>query len=307
MSLQHHLRQRKISQTALEKLRNCVAGSEIVQVNSENRYLQLRLYDEYGTEREAFLDIDAWLQAMGNELPGIPWQQVPLSYLSRWLKNFQLNFLLGENIWDVNDISLPKGPLPSELLSLPSQPSSLFCTDWPELIDDSLHQATSHYQRVPFVLRYVLGHSKLPLLDLAELAVGDLLLIKDECRYLAIGEHKLFRYLLQKNQEILVEEKFNELSEHYLEEEEALLEWSSLPVDIEFVFDSNTITLAELDDIKPGATLSVNPGAEQRIKIYLNKKLFARGELVALDNGTLAVEVNHIIPAVISQTVDSDV
>ena len=32
------------------------------------------------------------------------------------------------------------------------------------------------------------------------------------------------------------------------------------------------------------------------MRIYLNKQLFARGELVALENGTLAVEVNHVNP-----------
>jgi type III secretion protein Q len=42
------------------------------------------------------------------------------------------------------------------------------------------------------------------------------------------------------------------------------------------------------------------------MKIYLNKQLFARGELVALENGTLAVEVNHVNPGLVGHVGLSD-
>jgi len=77
-------------------------------------------------------------------------------------------------------------------------------------------------------------------------------------------------------------------------EEEHLLDWTKLPVDIEFVLDNNTITLGQMNDINIGSTLPVSMNAEQKIKIYLNRKFFALGELVALEGGGLAVEINQI-------------
>lgn len=305
MSLRGHLRQRDSGQLALELLCNRHPGSEIVAFCPEVRYLQLLLQDEQGSRAQAWLDADAWLGEMDVHLPDIPWQEVPLNYLARWMNHLQLSFLSGGYVWDVVHIALSTLPLAEKVLSLPAEPCPLLCLDWPDNGGNAQDAQGIAVDRLPFRLHYVLGYSQLPLSQLAGVTPGDLLLIKQEFAHLAVGHHRLYRLSYQQNQEVIVEEK---LAEHYQEyrEEEVLQEWVNLPVDIEFVLDERTVNLAELEGIKPGTALALNPTAEKNIKIFLNKKLFARGELVALENGSLAVEVNHVTPTLMATTEHPD-
>lgn len=305
MSLHHHLRLRNAVQTRLELLRDQFQGSQLIDILPDCHYLQLWLSNEHGEKAEAFLDIDMWLQEMDMHLPGIPWQQVPLSYLVRWLNNLELNFLVTDRVWDVRRIVLPSDELPEKLLSLPSQPCPLLCIDWPCHSGERINTGISP-GLLPFTLRYVLGRSRLPLSELVELATGDLLLIKDDSPTLSVGPHRLFHMHYSEKNEVIVEEPFIVSQEAFRAEEEILLEWSKLPVDMEFVLDNVTVTLAELEDIRPGAALPVRPGAEQKIRIYLNRKLFAFGELVALEGGGLAVEVNQLNPGAMGDVSQSN-
>ncbi|WP_445450487.1 FliM/FliN family flagellar motor switch protein [Erwinia amylovora] len=126
------------------------------------------------------------------------------------------------------------------------------------------------------------------------MAVGDLLLIQHQSASLRIGKIKLYHLSLNDNKEVAVLEKFTDGYDECRDEDETLNRWSDLPIEIEFVLDSKSVTLAELDTIEPGTLFPLNDCAEQRVKIYLNRKFFARGELVALDNGNLAVEIKQV-------------
>ncbi|MGP3590899.1 FliM/FliN family flagellar motor switch protein [Vagococcus sp. WN89Y] len=305
MSLRHHLRLINQEHTALEQLRLQHPESEIVEVKPEERYLQMHMSDEQGVETDAFINIDSWLQKMDMHLPGIPWQDVPLSYLARWLNNLQLSFLVEDIVWDVQGIALPSDHLPETLLQLPAQPSSLLCIDWP-VSNEAMQQEGVSLTELPFNVRYVLGHSQLPLSVLAGVAIGDLLIIADYAPSINIGKRRLFSFNHIENQGVIVEESYRDEMDVYQPEEETLLEWTSLPVDIEYVLDSNTVTLAELEEIRPGVALPITAGAEHKIKIYLNRKLFALGELVALESGALAVEVNQINPGKVGESGYSD-
>lgn len=299
MSLQHHLRQRNESRVALEQLRDRHPGSEIATLLPDERYLQVLLQDEQGSRMQAWFNIDSWLKEMDVHLPDIPWGEVPLDYLARWLNHLQLAFRYAENTLEAIKIVSPSSPLPDRALSLPAAPSPLLCVEWAGGEDNADEGQASAADWMPVRLRYVLGYSPLTVAQLADVSVGDLLLIKENFAHLAVGERRLYRLTYHPHQEVIVEEL---LMEHHLQhrqsfdEEESLHDWSALPVELEFVLGGRTATLAELEDIIPGTALALGPDAEQHIKIYLNKKLFARGELVALENGGLAVEVSHVNP-----------
>lgn len=295
MSLRNHLRKQDSCQLQFELLRNQHVGSKIVEFSTQERYLQLMLEDKQGCRSLVWLNVDTWLEDMDAHLPDIPWSEVPLNYLIRWLTRLELSFWVQEQVWNVVQIVLPEVPLPKMALEIPAEPCPLLCLDWPVLGENVWDVPVISASQVPFQLNFVLGYSQLSLAQLSDVAVGDLLLIKQDVAHLAVGNRRLFKMSYHSNQEVIVEEK---LEEHYQEscEDEVLHEWSSLPVDIEFVLDGQTVTLAELDRIAPGTSLTLTPAAEQNIKIYINKKLFARGELVALDNGSLAVEIYHVNP-----------
>lgn len=294
MNLRSRLRLINHCQTALELLRNHHAGSEVINLDTGGRYLQLVLSNAQQLQSKALLNVDLWLQEMDHRLPGIPWQQVPLSYIKRWLESIDLSFVLRSGTWNVELINFPAPTLPEKVLSLPAHPCSLYCVDWLDDTYSTLYQSRRNKNTISFIVNFVLGHSQLSLDLIIDIAVGDFLLIKNNFPYLKIGKIKLFPLSLTHNQEVIVLEQDIEAEEDNRDEEEDLLKWSDLPVEIEFVLDSKSVTLAELNSIQPGTAFSLNKDAEQKVKIYLNRKFFARGELVALENGTLAVEVTHI-------------
>lgn len=309
MSLQQHLRQRDERSGALAQL--CVRhpGSEVVTLHPDDRFLHLLLGDAQGNRIQTWLNVDVWLKEMDAHLPDIPWGEVPLDYLARWMNHLQLAFEYADDVLDAITIGTSSTPLPEKALWLPAVPCPLLCLDWPDNGNNADEEQSSVMNQIPFRLQYVLGYTSLTLAQLIDVSVGDLLLIKQNFVHLAAEDRRLYRLNYHPNQEVIVEEMLTEhdLQQRYFREnEESLHDWSALPVELEFVLDGRTATLEELAGIMPGTALPLQSDAEQNIKIYLNKRLFARGELVALENGTLAVEVSHINPTLSGCAEDAD-
>ncbi len=293
MSLRSQLRISDSMYQNLERARHDYPGREVIETQADTRYLQLQLVNEDSRQATAFFSIDLWLENMNSHLPDIPWQDIPLNYLIRWLNTLQLNFLVEDIIWTVENINQPGQPVPARLLALTAEPCTILCLDWPGHSKDESRTGINLSQ-LPLNLRYVLGTSQAALSVLVDLLPGDLLIIRQPSYYLAVGQCNLFSFSYQGNDEVIVEKIIFDSQSPEQAEEEHLLDWTKLPVDIEFVLDNKTITLGQLDDINIGSTLPVSVDAEQKIKIYLNRKFFALGELVALEGGGLAVEINQI-------------
>lgn len=277
----------------LEILCQKYMGSMIIDTRPEERYLQVRLRDSLGISRKAILNIDNWLLENNSLLPEICWHRVPLGYLLRWVRSLEICFSLGNKLLHVEGITLPQKSIPQKLLSLPSHPCPLLCEDWP---GDSTHIRMDkiYLFQIPFSVDFILGCSQLPLSQIVNLKFGDLILIKNNMSYLSIRHQKIFKFSYLHDEEIIVNEKITANDEGY--NEEIIHDWLDLTVNIEFLLDNKIMTLAEINDISLGRQLSLTPGAEQSVKILLNKKTFALGELVALENSSLAVEVSKIYP-----------
>ncbi|WP_230351075.1 FliM/FliN family flagellar motor switch protein [Lelliottia sp. WAP21] len=307
MSLRRHLRKRYEDQQKLLQLHNRLPGSEISHPARDARYLPLRLRNENNDQAKAWFDVDAWLRQMNLHLPAIPWTEVPVDYLANWLARLGLNFYFAETVWSVEAITPAVTELPPAALLLHANPCSLWCLDWPEDPLERHRTPGIPAWLIPFPLQFSLGYSRLSLSQLMDVASGDLLLIKRPEAYLTVGARRIYRVSYTHNQEVIVQEQYVEYEDEYRDEDETLYEWASLPVEMEFVLDGSRVTLDELEDIRPGSALSLPHDAEKNMKIYLNKKLFARGELVALENGALAVEVNHVNTGLIGNMGTSDV
>ncbi|MBS0846924.1 FliM/FliN family flagellar motor switch protein [Citrobacter sp. JGM124] len=293
MNLRQYLRVSNLKHSRFKHVLHCNPGRVIIETQTDIRYLQLKMIDEYNRQVTAFFDIDSWLHSMDSHLPGIPWQQVPLGYLASWLNTLQLSFLVEGILWTVEHVSMLQQPIPSTLVSLIADPCTILCADWPGESNDSYGNRIPLFW-LPLTLNYVLGTSKIPLSVLTKLISGDLLLIKKQQCSLDIGGKKLFTFNYQGNEGIIVTQSNIVNVQPSRGEEEHLLDWTNLPVDLEFVLDSHVITLGDLNNITAGSMLPVSTDAEQKIKIYLNRKFFATGELVALESGGLAVEINQI-------------
>lgn len=305
MSLRDHLRLSDAHQQRLAVLRHRYPTGEVIKTNPETRYLQIHLQNEQQEQAQAWFDADRWLRAMDVQLPAIPWKEVPSDYLAGWLNRLQLSFYCEEAVWAAQAITVSATEMPEYALCLPAEPCPLWCLGWPN--EERVPPLSNvPAQAIPFRLQVTLGHSWLSLQQLAGLSEGDLLLMTTPSAFLSVGQQRLYHITHYKNQEVRVGEPFTEQQETYREEEEALFEWGVLPVQVEFVLDGQNVTLAELETIVPGMALPVSQGAEQNMKIYLNKKLFARGELVALESGALAVEVRQVNAGLTSEMDSSD-
>ncbi|MCW2487413.1 FliM/FliN family flagellar motor switch protein [Candidatus Symbiopectobacterium sp. NZEC127] len=279
-----------------------VPGSEIAQPSPSRRYLSLDLTDEEQNCAQAWVDADEWAAASGCELPGIAWEQVPLGYLSRWLCHHQPDWWVANKRWEIQQASIPARSLPVSLTLIPARPCSLLCCDWPENQEQALLISRPWLEHLPFTLRYMLGTTRLLLAQLVTIAKGDLIRIEHYDPMLLIERCPIAHFCLTQDLEVFVEEFYIADSDDALrEEDEITFEWMNLPVNIEFVLDKVTLTVGELDSLQPGAQLPLNSNAEKQIRIYLNRKLFARGELVVLDDGSLAVEVNNMNGAATGQ------
>ncbi len=299
--LPRRLRQVSATRESIVQIPDC----QVAQPDNSKRYLHLDLIDEERNCAQAWVDADEWAAKSSCELPGIPWEQVPLGYLSRWLCHRQTEWWIANKRWSIQQASIPTASLPASLTRLPAKPCPLLCRTWPENQDEALLKSRPWLEKLPFRLRYMLGHSRLALFQLVDITTGDLIRIEDYDPMLLIERSPIAHFCLTQNLEVFVEEYYITDSEDaQREEEELTFDWMNLPVNIEFVLDMVTLTVEELDGLQPGAQLPLNSDAEKKIRIYLNHKLFARGELVVLDDGSLAVEVNSMNGTAIGQ-VDS--
>jgi len=294
MSLRARLRLIDYNNSFMETLKNHFAGSEIIVPNGAQRFLQLTLLNEQGRVAHTFIDVDIWLQSIESDFSGIPWLQVPLVYIVQLMKSGNLRFLLDDVVWEAQDIYIPVEPIPRKLLKVWAKPCALFCVDWPTLNAVTQKNKTLQSFGLPFELRFVLGASQLTLSEVINLSVGDLILIKQRHYSLIVGDVSLFNFSYQHNQVVVVESSYNEEHDFIKNDDEVLFDWTTLPVNVEFVLDSVTLPLSELNEISPGKILPVSADAEQKIKIYINRKLLAFGELVALENGDLAIDVKRL-------------
>lgn len=295
MNLRQRLRQVSRWEAALRQQLAHVPGGEIAHTSAATRYLQLELTDDAQQRAQGWMDVDAWAAALAPELPGIAWEQVPLSYLAHWLRGRQPYCRVAGKMWSIRRIDIPAAPPPASLIRLPAQPAPLLCSRWPERETATSMDVPLWLDEIPFELRYVLGRSRLALPLLLDAAEGDLIRIECYDPQLKVGHCPCFRFCVTEDLEVFVEERYHDAEHEALRaEEELIFEWSTLPVDIEFVLANVSLAIGELDSLQPGAQLPLAMDAEKKIKIYVNRKLFARGELIALDDGSLAVEVNQL-------------
>ncbi|MFT8211970.1 MAG: FliM/FliN family flagellar motor switch protein [Symbiopectobacterium sp.] len=265
MNLRDRLRRRARQVTVARGNAIHVPGSEIALPSSSRRYLSLDLTDEEQNYAQAWVDADDWAASSGCELPGIAWGQVPLGYLSRWLCHHQSEWWVADKRWAIQQVSISESLLPISLTRLPAKPCSLLCCTWSEDQDEALRISRPWLEKPPFTLCYMLGSSRLVLTQLVGVEQGDLIRIEYYNPMLLIERCPIAHFCLTQNLEVFVGEYYIADSDDALrEDDEMTFEWMNLPVNIEFVLDTVTLTVGELDSLQPGAQLPLNNNAEKK-------------------------------------------
>ncbi|MBG6244126.1 hypothetical protein CS369_03490 [Candidatus Symbiopectobacterium sp. 'North America'] len=111
----------------------------------------------------------------------------------------------------------------------------------------------------------MLGSTRLPLAQLVTMTKGDVMRIEHYVPILLIEHCPIAHFCLTQDLEVFVEEFYIADSDDALrEEDEITFEWMNLPINIEFVLNSVSLTVGELDNLQPGAQLPLNSNAEKK-------------------------------------------
>ncbi|AHF78186.1 Type III secretion apparatus [Sodalis praecaptivus] len=295
MKLFSRLRQVALEHQRLLRLQNSLAQSVIAAVCANQRYLQVTLENEHGQCQEGFVDITDWLAAQRAALPGMPWREIPLDYLCPLLQESVGSVALYGQTWTLRAVRAPSTPLPAQWLTLPVEEFTLHVSDWPVEAYPEAQAAGAELSLLPFELRCVLGRSRLPAVELAKLDTGDLLVITQPEMYLAVNGRAIFSCHQAQSKEIIVDNVIDpSIEDTQAQHTLPLFDWSRVPVTVEFVLEAKSYPLAELDNLQPGTAFDLSENVEKNIKIFLNQQLVGQGELVALADDRLAVEITKL-------------
>lgn len=270
-----------------------VPGSRWVQAETGRRYLVIELENDLYERASGWVDVDGWLEQEHGPLAGVAWEAVPLHYLARWLREKCRFFYVDDVVWRVSALTRPEGPLPERLAAVPAMPCPVLCQAWPDMYNGHALPVSL----IPFTLECMLGYTYLPIREMSGVGVGDLIGIENIAPVLSVSSRPLFHFSINKEMEVYVDKPFYADPEDDIPDEaEEVFEWETLPVKVEFLLGRPRLMLGSIQDMQPGTRIDLGPEAEKKVEILLNRKLFGYGELVAIEDGRLAVEVNALLP-----------
>ena len=254
------------------------------------------------SEIKGYVDLGSWLTTVMPEVEGIDWLSVDEKLLPSLISSHPLAITLNDQhtaftelriIDCVKEISHLKA-----LLSLGSNVGPVLIEKiFPGNVHHFLNLNAHSNLSVPLI--FCLGSSFLSVAALRTIEVGDVLLIERTTNHVHSHNKELFQFEL--NQEsIMIVANANASAEDIPENEptvcglEGGVGIDTLPVELCFVLLQKTVTLGELKAMIPGEKLPLPPDQLLDVDIRANQQRFARGELVQLSNGQLAVEIHKI-------------
>lgn len=165
---------------------------------------------------------------------------------------------------------------------------------------------------LPTVMGFCLGRSTAPLFLLAEIAVGDVLLVQSPGLMATVGGTPFCRFSYERKH-IMLDTQIDALecqgpgsmpsggpapaSSARPVGESPCFTVGDIPVTLEFLLQEERLMVAELAALHPGAVLSLHDKVVEHIVIRVNGQLLGHGELVQVGE-RLAVEVKSMNLAV---------
>lgn len=144
--------------------------------------------------------------------------------------------------------------------------------------------------QIPLKLIFTLGYSELALARITRLVAGDILLIQHRTQQVRCHDHTLYTFSI--NEEEVVMQPFVE--EPAAEDTSVAADRiNRIPLQLDFVLHQTTLSVEALSQLSCGHVFALEPQAERRVLIRVNRQSIGRGELVDVD-GRLGVEVNEL-------------
>lgn len=294
MSLFTRLRSSDQQRQTLMKLNTQIPGCSWVERKSADYYLSLIFINEKKQQLTTYLDIGKWLSESDNTLPGLSWLDIPEAYLYQWLNNDWNHITLLNQRWALSNVSRTQESTNNLSLAIPVNGTRLLISSWPdeEVSCNEMPDISFLRQRMDFVI----GSSKTSASVVSNIEDGDVLLIDVWQPRAEVGDKIIGNILIDEEfKEVIMNDLIDCNKEHDDSEEElCTFEWGNLPVTIKYVLSAKKCTLSELESVGAGTVFPLPTNTEKNVKVYVNDRLFAFGELVTVDHQQLAVEIHTI-------------
>lgn len=305
MSLFTRLRCSDQERQTLMKLHTQLPGCSWVERKSPDYYLSLIFINEKKQQLTTYLDMGKWLSESDNTLPGLSWLDIPEAYLFQWLNNSWNNITLLNQRWELSNVCRTEEVTTDLSLAVPVNGTMLLISSWPdeEVSCNEINDMSFLKQRMDFVI----GNSTTTASVVSNIENGDLLLIDVWQPRAEVGDKVLANIRIDEEFKEVVMSNLIDCNKEYNDSEDELysFDWGNLPVTIKYVLSAQKCTLSELESINAGSVFPLPTNAEKNVKVYVNDRLFAFGELVTVDDQDLAVEI-HTINKLKPNTLDVD-
>lgn len=249
-------------------------------VHPQQRYLHFRV--EVGKQAfEAFIDPQQWLATRLPSLAGLAWPKEQDTHLLD-LFNQSQQAITWQNHWlkDTRTVGLGLKTVKADsLIRLQSAEGDIFCHTVPSALFPT-PSSLAWVDTLPLTINVLLGQQPLAPSLLKKIEVGDVLLLQRYAPLAIYHGHTLFSYSM-KQEHIIVEKTHDQ---RLSAASTPGIHTESLPLQVEFVLDTLTLTVGEANRIAPGQIFSLSPDAEHNVEIRANGVTVARGELVELEH-----------------------
>lgn len=303
---------RSIDQQALALGSSCAQLRQLGYVIQDNALVTARLYLRFaahfedGAEIMGCIDIACWLTQTLPEIVGIDWLSLDERLLPALIAGFPLQLEFDRQHAPLKQCQVIELVRSSEALRcLPGLPTSsgvvlvekFKCGIGGERSDPK------HLSGLQIPLLFCLGTSKFPLRSLGVIQAGDVLLIDRPSGKVCSNNETLFQFKLDQESLMILEPNDEpegldsdtaDLANHDSTVKDPQNKFDNLPVQLSFILMEKSVTLAELKAMIPGETITISADAIMNVEIRVNQHKFARGELVQLTDGSLAVEIRQI-------------
>jgi len=272
-----------------------------------NLYLHFHAEFNDASQISGYIDIGTWLTQTLPTVEGIDWLSVDEQVLPSLIASYPLHLELINQHTEIKHCHVTE--MVKDTAALADLPCLRIRTG--VVIVQSLTRCTQHYVEdfaceamnpelrhlLLIPLTYLVGNSFLPLQFLGTLKVGDVLLLDQVAGRINSNNKTLFKFELEQ-ESLMILEHNEELLAGQATTSAGFVDvkngFNNLPIELSIVLMERTVTLAELKAITPGEIMSLPSDVIMDVEIRANQCRFARGELVQLTNGQLAVEIRQI-------------
>jgi type III secretion protein Q len=275
------------------RLRRAGLAARQARADGRRRYVRQRL-ESANHALELLVELESWLNRHLPELDGLAWSQAGDELLLDLLATLELK-LESPRGWLIQDNLMVLGLVQTDdlMLALGMEHGEVFCTTLPEaLIPPCAPPAWLADWPMPVTL--ALGRQMLSPALLAQIEPGDVLLLQHPQRYLSCHGRVLYRYSIQQEHIMIEAPLALEAAPAF---DDGALSCQQIPLQVEFVLQECTLTLAELSALSPGQVLELGADAERNVLLRANGVALARGELVELDR-RLGLEIHTLLRGV---------